>query len=84
MPTNSSTIRPVIDKSACDLAFHAGQRLEQVILDRAIALASRMSALGGRPVVTGEHVRQTMDEFLPPDFRHQVVDAEEAEDRSGL
>lgn len=73
--TSSTETRVVLDRVACDLAFHAGQLFERLLTEQAIEVA-RQSGTGH---VTIEHVRSCLDEVTVDQLLRQVK--ESAHDR---
>jgi len=51
--------RILLDVKATDVAFRAGQSLEQLLLDRALEVARQ----AGATVVTAKHVESCLDPF---------------------
>ena len=60
----------VIEGRASRLAFQIGQFVEQMVLDRAIDLAAREGEV--EIVVTTEHLRRALDDFILEDARDQI------------
>lgn len=66
MSTTDST-KLLFARDACDLAFHAGQLLESLLLERASPLAQESE--DGRRIVTPDNVRAVIDPQLIDEIR---------------
>lgn len=66
-----------IDNAAGDLAFHAGQLVEKLLLDRALTM-SRTSATS---IVTADILQACIDESLVEDLRKHLHERAEHESR---